>query len=246
MMIKKTLSLYFLLIFSSFAMNDTSVELTVSSEKNLYNLICQKILKEAFVDQHIKLKFSVSRSYISIVDSSSGFTDAEACRIDGATKKYPDLIKVSPPISSFEGAILTNGNRFEKITSLKILKNLRIGILRGHIYSRNITNNLNQQLVKELKDNETTLNMLKDNKIDVAILMLAGSAKVISENPEKFSSLVFNNRRYVKHDLFFYIHKKNKKHLDALTKTISTFVNKGSAKKVRSTFLKRYGISFKN
>ena len=236
-----------LLVFSlSILVKGKTIKFTVSAENNLYNQICKSVLEGAFDKTPIKLSFVSSKSYISIEDSNSGFTDAETCRINGASKKWPNLIQIFPSISSFHGAILTKGKKFKKITKKERLKTLRIGILRGHIYSAKITKDINPELVKQYADNITTLKMLKQDKLDIAILMLGDTAKLLAENPNELSGIIYNNKSFVEHKLYFYVHKKNKKHVEEITNLIFKYVDNGEAQKVRSSIFKKFGIVIEN
>lgn len=234
--------LTFLLLIPTIA-SSKIINFTASSEDNLYNEICRLVLKSAFDKTSFKLKFIPSKSHISLEDSNFGINDAETCRVSGAAKEWKNLIQIYPSISSFRGSILTNGKKYKKITSNDQLKNLKVGILRGHIYSNKITSGMNTGLVKQYVDVKGTLVDLKQDKIDVAILMFGDSSRVMSENRKIFKDIVYNNKNFIEKKLYFYVHKKNKKYIDPISNIIKTFVKNGGSKKIHSDYLKKYEVS---
>lgn len=128
--------------------------------------ICDRILTEAFRRMDISLKIIKIPSERALINANNGVDDGNFVRIAGLEKNYPNLIRVSEVITTFEFVAFSRKASF-KTTGWDSLKPYNVGIINGwKILENNI---LDVKSLTKVKDEQLLFTLLLAGKSDVVV-----------------------------------------------------------------------------
>lgn len=164
--------------------------------------------------------------------ANAGKTDGDLARIDGTEQKYTNLIKLSTPVTEFEGVAFTKKIK-KNIQSWKDLTGLSVGIIGGIRYSDIGTKGLDRI---EAKDMTQLFTLLLNDHIDVAIAVRdAGLVEIHRHFAE--SGIYIIGLPLYSAKLFHFIHKKNIALIPQLEATLKIMMDSGEIKAIREKTL---------
>ncbi|MGB5559582.1 MAG: transporter substrate-binding domain-containing protein [Paracoccaceae bacterium] len=140
---------------------------------------------------------------------AAGQFDGEAARAEIVSESFPDLIKLSEPIIDVAFAGLMKHERY-RISSWQDLSDLRVGYIRGWKIFDSILEN--HRDVARVRNADILLNMLKHDRIDVALITVVPGRQLAQE---KGMGHLFATEARLTVNLFMYL---NKKHADKAEK----------------------------
>lgn len=150
--------------------------------------------------------------------SNNGRTDGETFRIKSISKTYKNLVRVPTPVMSFEGFAYATRNL--EIESWLDLKGLRVGIVRGIIWSEKQTKDY---AVSRFNNNEDLLDKLLMGGIDVAVTTSFGMSEVTKNKILKVK--LHRGKSLAQFDVYHFLHKKYQYLIDRVDLELMAYVN---------------------
>lgn len=166
--------------------------------------LAKPVVREAYRRIGYTVTFDPLPARRALEWANDGVTDGDLARIAGTEKQFPNLIKISPPVSHFRGVAFAT-NVVRPISGWKDLKGLSIGIVRGIRYSEIGTEGMNP-----ISTNDMThlFKLLKLGRIDVAVAVLdAGRIEIRRNYPDAGIRPIGDPLHAA--PLYHYIHVKN-------------------------------------
>jgi len=198
------------------------------------SLIYSKILEEIYRRADIPLEFVVMPVERSIVQSSNGLIDGEIVRIHKVGELYPTLLRVPTPFTFFESTAFSVIPDVLPEEGWSGLSDYRVGMVRGMKHAewglKDIEDVVAVNLTKQLFD------MLKFGRIDIAVTSRVSGLFFI----DKFDldPLYVVEPALQNHDLYHYLHEKNKQYIPVLDETIRAMKKEGELVKLKEKFIK--------
>ena len=93
------------------------------------------VVREAYKQIGYEIDMKWLPGATALERSNSGEVDAELQRIDGISRKFPNLIQVPIPINFLQGSVFATNVSFP-VTGWYSLKPYRIGIVKGIIFAK--------------------------------------------------------------------------------------------------------------
>ena len=197
------------------------------------SLAAYQVVKEAYR----QLNYEVEVQWISGVEglekANAGEVDAELQRIDGISKKYPNLVQIEIPINILEGAVFTTGTSFE-ILSWHSLRPYRIGLVKGIIFAEQGTEGMN---VTRADSYGQLLEYLKNGTVDVAVMPRINGLYAIKKLKVEGVSEVKGTLETL--FLYHYVHKRHKDLAVKLEKVFKEMLLTGKTRKIRESIYKQ-------
>lgn len=191
------------------------------------HFIATEILKKAYQKIGCDIRFSFLPGTRAIEYANQGLTDGDVARIYDTGEKYPDLIRVDVPIIRFTAVAFTKSVK-RKIDSWEQLKGLRVGIIRGIRYSFIGTDGLKPFYAKDMTH---LFRLLDQGNIEVAIAGLDAGEIEIERKYKKSGIRVAGSSLY-SGELYHFVHKKNRKLVGTLKRTLDEMDESGEIKKI--------------
>ena len=198
------------------------------------SLIYSKILEEIYKRAGIPLEFVEMPVERSIVQSSNGLIDGEIVRIYKVGELYPTLLRVPTPFTFFESTAFSVIPDVLPEEGWSGLSDYRVGMVRGMKHAewglKDIDGVVAVSLTKQLFD------MLKFGRIDIAVTSRVSGLFFI----DKFDldPLYVVEPALQNHDLYHYLHEKNKQYIPVLDETIRAMKKEGELVKLKEKFIK--------
>jgi len=187
--------------------------------------ICLKVLIKAYKMNGIEVNVKTYPAARALLVSNDGKdTDGELFRISGMNKTYSNLIEIPITLSKLDMFVFTK-KHFFKIKNWDSLKPYHIGILRGCTFSEKNTVGMKRTVIKSI---DQLFLMLDSGKVDVVVRGLSGK-KILSKLSLKNITMLKNP--IDSNNLFHYLHKKHKKIIPKITKTLKKMQKEGEIKK---------------
>ena len=214
---------YFLLVLLTLSGKDVSA-LTISIlEKSPSSLVYSKILEEIYKRAGIPLEFVVRPVERSIVESSKGIIDGELVRIHKVGELYPTLIRVPTPYTFFESTAFSVIPDILPEEGWNGLTDYRVGMVRGMKHAewglKDIESVVAVNVTRQLFD------MLKFGRIDIAVTSRISGLYFIKNYDLQPLHIVKPSLQ--NHDLYHYLHEKNKQYISVLDETIRKMKESG-------------------
>lgn len=128
--------------------------------------ICDRIMTEAFRRMGITLKIVNLPSERALVNANEGLDDGNFARVEGLDKQYPNLIRVSEEITTFEFVAFSRKAAF-KTAGWDSLKPYNVGIITGwKILENNIAG---VKSLTKVSDELLLFKLLLNAKVDVVV-----------------------------------------------------------------------------
>jgi ABC-type amino acid transport substrate-binding protein len=183
-----------------------AARLTLVTPKNTIDtVISEVIVRKAYRRIGIDVTIEKYPAERAIRLANRGVVDGEVQRIDGISKKYPDLIQVYPPINYIDASVFSRYESFE-VRGWESLRSYRIGIIRGIKFAERNTKGMN---VAKVGGYQRLFRMLNGNRIDVAASPRVNGWFHIKRL--KLTGIKEIKPHIMRFDLFHYLHKKNAK-----------------------------------
>ncbi len=223
------------IFFVILALNSKNVSaLTISIlENSPSSLVYSKVLKEVYKRAGIPLDFVVRPTERSIVESSNGVLDGELVRIHKVGELYPTLIRVPTPYTFFESTAFSLIPDILPEEGWNGLSDYRVGMVRGMKHAewglKDIEKVVTVNITKQLFD------MLKFGRIDIAVTSRISGLYFIKNydlQPMYVVKPALQN-----HDLYHYLHEKNKQYIPILDETIRTMKKSGELTRLKEKYI---------
>lgn len=219
-----------------------NIDLTLSSQISFFTDVCESVLTDALKQEGFNVKYERFPSARALQQSNRGKVDGETCRIKGAEKKWKNLIMVPPSVINFYGAIFTHVTVKKSIKGWQDLKGLKVGILRGHIYSQKGTAELGSKNVIEASTNKQLLQLLELNRIKAAVMLRHNALDIIYDDPEKYSHVKLSNTNIGEYKTYLYLHKSKVGLLDKATKAIEKAISSGNTIRTYEAHTQKHNV----
>ncbi len=232
------MNLLFRIIFIVFIVASKNVSaLTISVLENTpSSVVYSKILKEIYQRTGIPLEFVVLPTQRSLAQSARGIIDGELVRIHEVGNLYPTLIRVPTPYTFFESRAFARTPDIQQDiqkNGWSALNNYRVGIVRGMKHA--------EIGLKDIKDvvavdrTDQLFKMLERERVDIAISTSVSALALISKL--NLQSIHLIDTPLKRHDLYHYLHVKNKHFIPMLDETIRAMKEAGELLPLKDKFI---------
>ena len=196
-------------------------------------------VREAYRRIGIDAKFTPRSCLRSLIEANRGMFSGDVARIQGASQDFSNLNATQFPALKIEGIAITNSVT-RPITSIDDLKGLRIGIVRGELYTHKWTKSLNThtatsslQLVK----------MILKGRIDVAVVIKRDWDLLINTQEFADKSLTVIGPSLFREDLYHYVHNDHSHLLPVLNQTFKRMWETGHTARIHLEMMKELSHS---
>lgn len=190
------------------------------------------ILKTAYSRIGIEVKGKVLPANRALVDSNTGFTDGELCRIADIESEHPNLIRIPVPVMTVEIMAYTVDNTFP-VKGWKSLKKRRIGIKAGIRYTEMQTHGMPNVL--RSTNHDTLFKLLAANRLDVVIA--TRSIHPAQGGKKYVETFYIHEPPLAKLQLYHYLHKKHAELVQPITDILSRMYENGKMDEIRNNAL---------
>lgn len=203
-----------------------------------HNGIGDRIMTEAFRRLRINLKIVKLPSERALVNANNGVDDGNFARVEGMEKLYPNLIRVSEDITSFEFVAFSKKASFST-TSWETLKPYHVGIITGwKILESNI---LGGKSLTKVKDENILFPLLTNDKVDLVVYdRLQG--KVFLQQYAADDIKALKPPLAVK-KMYPYLHKRHADLVPRLEQTLRGMKHDGSFNRITRETLKSFSLA---
>lgn len=224
-------------IFILFVLVSQNVSaLTISVLENLpLSAVHSKMLKEIYKRADIPLDFVVTPAKRSLSLSTRGIIDGELVRVHKVGDLHPTLIRVPTSYTYFESRAFSVSQGIQKDIQQDgwgALKDYRVGIIRGMKYAEPGLRDTKN--IVAVDSTEQLFKMLELDRIDIAIASKVSGLSLINEFD--LQSIHLLKPALQRHDLYHYLHEKNKQHVPILDKTIRAMLESGELVELEEKF----------
>lgn len=222
-----------IVIFSSQSVHALTIAIPSSTPSMLRWV---HILEEIYKRADIPLDFVTLPTQRSLVQSSQGIVDGELVRIEKVGDLYPTLARVPTSYGFFESRAFSRAQDIQTAVQengWNALRDYRVGIVRGMKFAEEIDIK-NWENVVSVTDTHQLFEMLERDRIDIALSTKISGLVIIKENALKSIHLLEPAIR--RHDLFHYLHEKNKKYIPILDEVIRAMKESGELEELEERF----------
>jgi len=196
------------------------------------NGFLDQLMIEAFkrIGKSIKILHKPSKR--SLKDTNEGRGDAEYIRVAGLSKIYPNLIQV--PVNVIDLGYVAFSKRDDiKIENWNSLTQYHVGILRGwKILEKNIKKTDKRYSFNEPKH---MFKLLENNRLDLVVYGRYLGNVIIKEMGYDNLSVLSPPLAVKPH--YLYLHKRHKKLVSKLVKSIKSIKKDGTYQKLKNKYL---------
>ena len=164
----------------------------------------------------------------ALVQANNGVTGAEAMRIAGMEKEFPNLIPVPVPIVRITGRAYTKSVT-RPVRAVADLKGLRVGIVRGVKIAEKSTRDLEDVYVA--RSMTVLFNQLTHDRLDVALAAVMTARYELAVN-FKDSGIHAIGEPLYSVDLYHYLHKSRADLVAPLTQLIRELTENGELDRI--------------
>jgi len=196
------------------------------------HILGAKLLSDIYKRADIELELIELPGARSLLESSNGNVDGELQRIHALGDFYPSLVRVPTPFTYFEPAVFTKHFNLP-IGGWSSLEGHEIGMVRGMKFAELGLNGFKQVFV--LDDDNVMFNMLKRDRLDVIVTARFNGLYKMKDHPE--SGIYQLEPVIERHDLYHYLHVKNKHLVSKLDDVIKEMKKTGELKVLRARYV---------
>lgn len=182
-----------------------------------------KKLKIAYANMGVDASFLSLPGKRALEYSNSGKTDGEVFRIKTIDQKFTNLVRIPTPIMTFRG--LAYSMKKLAIDKWSDLKGLRIGVVRGVIWSAKGTRGLD---AIQLDTNESLLRKLVSGGLDVIVSTSFSLDKVIEKHGDDVE--IYKSDPLTSFDVYHFLHQKHEYLLEAVDDELRNLTYKDEVK----------------
>jgi len=230
-----TRPLRFLLVFGgllALAIPSYARTLTLTSvDETLATVVIERVLREAYQRLGIELVVDRVPAKRALRMAAEGDSDGELVRIAGLEFEHDGLILVPVPVGVVEGVVFTTRPPFS-VSGWSSLLSYRVGVQRGlrtlergrygmEVLLASSTSQLFELMIADRVDT-----IVVPNLTGIKVLKTSGLKGVRQLNPPLFS-----------HDLYHYLHWKNRDLVPAITEVLRTMRSEGRIKQIRMDYI---------
>lgn len=208
------------------------LELTIvySNEKNAFHDAAAEIVRQAYKELNIKIKYKTFPAERALSLSNKGIADGELVRIEGIETRYPNLIRL--PVSH----VTAEQMAFAKLPGIKIsgwrsLKPYRIVFHRGYKVAERNTDGMNRFIVS---NDQAALKMVDKGRMDVAIANRFSGLDTI--NQLNLTDVRMLTPAVQTDPLFHYLHVKHRALTDRVTNILRRMKMAGTFNKILAKY----------
>lgn len=189
--------------------------------------ICDRVMTEAFRRMGIKLKIVNLPSERALVNANEGVEDGNFARVEGLDKLYPNLIRVSEEITTFEFVAFSRKATL-KTTGWNSLKPYKVGIITGwKILENNI---VGVKSITKVRDEKLLFSLLLAGKVDLVVYdRLQGEVVIKQAAAEGIRAL---EPPLAVRGMFPYLHKRHADLVPKLEQTLRAMKKDGTFNRI--------------
>lgn len=189
-------------------------------EYSLLEVISKRVLKEAYSRIGEEVQFELFPIERSVVVANDGITDGELARMAGIQKKYPNLIQVSVPVSSFDIFVYSRFQIFT-VKGWQSLKPYKFDFIYGFKYAEKMSKGMN---TSRIKSRFQALSKLNEGRSHLFVGVLSTECAI---KRFKFTHIKRLTPPLDKVVMYHYLHKKNKNIVKKLETVLSNMQKNG-------------------
>lgn len=199
--------------------------------------ICDRIMSEAFRRMGIPLKIVRLPSERALINANEGVDDGNFARVEGLDKLYPNLIRVSEEITTFEFVAFSRKAAF-KTTGWDSLKPYNVGIITGwKILEKNT---VGVKSLTKVRDEKLLFSLLLSGKADL-VLYDRMQGKVVLKQLASGDIRVLTPPLAVK-GMYLYLNKRHAGLVPKLELTLRAMKKDGTVKRIVGEMLRSISI----
>ena len=201
-------------------------------DNSAYNILTGNIIKEAYRRIGIIARVNYLPGKRALIMSSKGIFDGEVSRIYSVGETHDSLIRVPVPFLSLKGRAFTIKESV-KIRTPDDLTNYTSGILRGIIYSRNLTKNYRFHIGNSFNE---LFGMLLAGRVDLILTEeLTGKIHVAEDFTN--SNIRLEGGVLAEIPVFHYVHLKNKHLVPLLKAVLEEMLESGETERLKQAYI---------
>lgn len=220
-------------IFASQSVNALTIAVPASTPSML---IYANVLKEIYKRAEIPLEFKTLPTQRALNQSSEGIVDGELVRIHKVGDLYPTLRRVPTSYTYFESRAFSRSAGAEMAIQRDgwhVLRDFRVGIVRGMKFAEEIDIK-GWKNVEVVTGTDQLLRMLDSDRIDIAVTNKFSGLVLIKEFGLESVHLI--KPAMQKHELYHYLHEKNKQYIPILDEVIRAMDESGELQQLNEKF----------
>ncbi len=184
-------------------------------------------IKEAFARIGVSVSFKHYPPEEALIKANKGETDGDAVRIDGISSLYPNLLQV-PAIAFKTNFVAFTKNKEIEIAGWHDLKPYNVGVVKGlKISEKMVTQTIS---LTKSKDVKSLFNLLKNDKIDIAICEQTFGFKMAKKLG--MTDIIIIEPPLAKLLLYIYLHRKHELLIPGLIKVLNDMQIDGTYNKI--------------
>lgn len=203
---------------------------TTRDHKGFIDLVVKEAFKRAGLNAEVVV---YQNSANSLSNANEGIDDGVALRIKGLEKKFPNLIRIPEKImdNDFVAYSLTPLSLENVFSSLKSYK---VTHVKGwQIFIKNLQDHPNVTVVK---NPQSMFDKLSNNSVDI---MLYERWQGLWRAKQSNIKLQVSEPPLAKMEMFMYLHKKHKSHVDDVASALASMKKDGTYQKIFTNTLGR-------
>ncbi|MBL4666006.1 MAG: transporter substrate-binding domain-containing protein [Sneathiella sp.] len=170
----------------------------------------------------------------ALLKSSTGQVDGEVGRMFKVGKLYKNLVRIPTPFIFLNPSVFAIKHQV-RINSKEDLENYRSGVLRGIIFSDNLTKNYPRTFGNNMVQ---LFGMLVDDRVDLIIAAEVTGKLVVATNfPDKGIRLEMGSLLEI--PLYHYVHKRNSHLVPVLDLAIKEMLESGEVERMKQAFISK-------
>lgn len=199
--------------------------------------ICDRIMTEAFRRMGIKLDIVDLPSERALLNANEGIEDGNFARVEGLERLYPNLVRVSEDITTFEFVVFSRKASFRP-SGWNSLKPYNVGIITGwKILENNIAD---VKSLTRVRDEKLLFTLLINDKADVIVYDRMQGKAVLKELGIK-DIKALQPPLAVK-GMYPYLHKRHADLVPKLEQTLRAMKKDGTFKKIVGEVLRSLSL----
>lgn len=197
-----------------------------------------RIFLEIFTRMGMDLEIVFTPTEKSLPDTNAGIFDAEANRIAGMEKNFPNLRRVPEPNMIME--FVAFSKRPYPIDGWESIRNLDIGLVRGWKILEENTAGFPH--VVRVPTEIELFNMVKKDRIDIALYSKLTGYATLREMG--INGITHNKPPLEVREMYLYVHKKHSDLRPHIAHTLVEMKQDGTYQRILEEVGKEYGITF--